>query len=268
MSGQRATNLRVLACFAMATVLTLAVSFAVAAATPSKALAESKSSVWVIDKVVTKYNEGASTDTVGYNAKGLVTSRKSITKGDGYSEKYLETYGYTSKNAFNKFVVQINGKKQATFTFKTNSKGYTTKSVQKSSSGTKYVSTFKYDKKGQLKSANTDLSSYGYKFDSKGRLSQMTVTADGDKSVFGYKYDSKGIITKSLYNKKTQTIYKNTYKNGRLAKQVAKDSEGTAMYTCKFTYKKVKVPKSLVKMVKAQQSNLVNHEYAMYLTHK
>jgi len=271
MSGQRAMNLRVFTCIAMAAALALTVSFAVAAATPAKAFAGGKTSVWVIDKAVTKYTGAKSTDTITYNKNGLVTCHKSVTKGeDNYNETYSDNYGYTSKSAFKKFIVKINGEKQGSFTFTLNSKGYVTKSVQKSTTtGNKYAYTYKYNKKGQVSSIKSKRETFTYKFNSKGLLSQITMKSnEGDKSVFGYKYDSKGNLTKGLYNKKTERTYKNTYKNGRLAKQVVKGTDGTVMYTCTYTYKKVKVPKSLVKMIKEQQGILANHQYAMYLTHK
>lgn len=86
---------------------------------------------------------------------------------------------------------------------------------------------------------------------------RYSLTESGKKktktSVGKYKYDSKGNAMRLQEDSKEPTVRTFAYKGNR-AKSMSTDGSSKYLYT----WKKVKVPKSLVGKVKAQQWSLVN----------
>jgi len=218
----------------------------------------------------TDYDE-VSTDSFSYNSVGLVKKVKSTEKhGDiFYRSKATLTY---KKRVLKKMVeAYIEGASdKITIAFKADGKGRVGKKTVKGGHPYKYT----YDSKGHLKkitwrSDGWDCS-YKYKYDSKGRVTKIIYDdpsyADG---IYRFKYDKHGQILKSwdagLHEKGKGDCYthKNTYKHGRLVKKVVKRGSHV-VETRTYTYKKVSVPKSLVKMVKGQQRVLTN-DYIMQI---
>lgn len=119
----------------------------------------------------------------------------------------------------------------------------------------------KYNSKNQLKSRKlTYGDSYGYAY-SNGLVKRMVY--NGSEKTF-YTYDSKKNLVNLQKNGEYENIdidYANTYKSGRLSKRVAtetikneyEDGEEVAVTTFTYTYKKIKVPASLVSRINAQQ---------------
>ena len=78
-----------------------------------------------------------------------------------------------------------------------------------------------------------------------------------------YTYDKKGNLVKEVTkykegNEVEEVTYENTYKNGRLVKQVETYDTGESFIRF-YSYKKISVPKKLVKKVKTQQWSFLNH---------
>ena len=102
------------------------------------------------------------------------------------------------------------------------------------------------------------------KLNSKNRLLSVTTKYPVSALVENtkYQYDSKGFL-KSISHDTEKTEFKNTVKSGRLKKRTGNNSTA---YT--FKYKKIKVPSSYVKKVKAQQNyildNLTEDWYSFY----
>ena len=114
----------------------------------------------------------------------------------------------------------------------------------------KYTITYTYSAKGLLKEEKHTRAISGKKFTS-------TTT---------YSYDAKNNLKKATYKEKgysSSTKYTNTYdKSGRLTKatkEIGKDETvDYGIETIFYEYKKISVPKNLVKAVKAQQWQILN----------
>ena len=267
MSGLRVTSMRGMACALVVATLVMVASFAMVAATPASAHAEGKTSVWVVKSVKSTYDGGSSVSNYTYSNKGLVKSLKEVYKYDSDSQTFVDAYAYTSKNAYKGQTVKMDGKTVAKYTFTNDSKGRVTKSSYKVD-GKKYVTKYAYNKKGQVSKATFDDGNYT-KFSYSGGLMTKTVS----KGEYGsytttYKYDKKGYPTKVYYDGGLTASYKNTYKNGKLVKRSVKDESGKVYSKITYTYKKVSVPKSLAKMVKAQQRIAITQELPLVTAHK
>lgn len=127
----------------------------------------------------------------------------------------------------------------------------------------------KYNSKGQLKKrivADEYPNSYTY---SNGVIKKLVSDQDTDSErIVVYAYDSKKNLIK-LQDRgqfsSSNIEYANTYKSGRLSKRVATETisslfepDREAVTTITYTYKKIKVPASLVSKVKAQQKWVLN----------
>jgi len=224
--------------------------------TPDTAYAASKTKVWVVSKVKVSVPKSMQSDSnwsstykYSYNKSGLITSFK-----DNAKSYYAGTnkYTYDKKN-------RITG---SSFKNSSGDQSWSTKyvldkkgRVQKAK-GSKIA--YKYNSKNQLvKYTNKyDASTIKYLYDKKNRLSHVKEPQGWVTDTY-FIYDENNQIQEiqSVADGETESIkLTNTYKNGRLVKQVIRDNNGTKIKTLSFTYKKISVPKSLVKRVRSQQN--------------
>ena len=229
----------------------LTVSLGMVAATPEAAHASGKTKVWVVTKDQLK--EGGYTETIAfaYNKNGLLKNSKH-TFDESVSTRNV--YKYDSKGRL-KSSINVWGSGPSdrdTTTYKRNSKGYVTKSIEKIGSQS-YVMTFSYNSKGKLTKLNTPEGYAKYGYNKKGRLTSKSLEWATDK----LKYDKKGRIKAVIRIGDDSTKEKATYTSGRVSKITVYDADGAKQSVRTFTYKKVSVPKKYAKMVKAQQAALI-----------
>ena len=237
----------------------LATSLAIAGLAPATAHASGTTTVWVITKVKTDYGY---TDTCSYYKNGLI-------KSDTF---FGEIYAYDKKNHLKSITRKEDGKTFATITYKLDKKGRAVKSTYKPIKGGSYTNgVYKYDSKGRLLQHRSLLSGNElyfkdtYSYDAKGRI--KAIVEKHEEALGGthtFTYDSKGNIVKDevkyVDGSSDAITYKNIYKNGRLKKVTVNESGDKKTTT--YTYKKVSIPKSLVKMVQSQQLALKSHAWA------
>ena len=209
---------------------------------PVNVFAASKKTMYVISSYTKKYKSGYWTSGEFFYKNGLLV--KSVA-GDVRSE---ENYSYNKKGNITSFTVS-NPYKKNHYRLTLNSKGKAKRDPINNNS-------LLYNKKGMLIGVNASDYSYKFTYNKKKQLVKTETIRDGVvSSKVSFTYDKKGnkkTIT-DYYSKKAQkTLFKNTYKNGRLVKVV----RGTSTTT--FEYKKVKVPKKYVAKVKAQQNWIRN----------
>lgn len=217
-------------------------------------------SVYVISKIVRNQTVDTNINKSGYvkypynvtyNKKGLITKVKS----PGMIEY---KYKYNNKNQFVKS--EVTEFHKDTYEFELDKKGR----VKMILGGNR--TTFKYNSKGYLKSISAP---YGnsYTYNSKGQL--IKVRNPHTKWTLTYTYDSHGMFAseKEWYDGEDakEYTYTNTYnKKGQLTKQIKYDvNEKKNDAIISFTYKKIKVPSSLVTRIKAQQRYLYR-EFGSY----
>ena len=272
MTSSRVVGIRSIAVACVILAFTLAASLGMAAAMPGNAYAGSKTNVYVVSKII--YNSGDYTTTSTYSYKnGLITKVSSKDVSEDRTSTMVSTFTYNSKNALVKKANKYNGKNSATTTYKTNSKGWVTKvTIKYASDSPKNVTKYTY-KGGKLVKASNEYGVTTYKY-SDGKLKTYIHKSPDGSNWYkaAYTYDKKGGKTKCVEqdsgsDAKFTLTYKNTYKNGRLAKQVAK-LNGDKLETVTYTYKKVAAPKSLAKMVKAQQRYTVMENVPFESAHK
>ena len=256
MSTQRIPRFR-LAVVCVGLAFALAASLGLAALAPGNAYAEGKTSVWVVSQSTTKQSDGKFTTKYTYNKNGLVAKTNSNSKYTDDSYTVATQYTYSSKNALKKEVSKFNGKANYTVTYTADSKGRVTKAVYKYVEGGKVTEKYSYDSKGRLTKASYSGGSSKYTYNAKGYVVSQKWKSPDDTIKFSYIYDAKGYLKTTKYNGEIDGKFKNTYKNGRLVKRVFYSGDGTSSGKQTITYKKISVPKSLAKMVKAQQRLLI-----------
>ena len=237
---------------ALVMAVALVASLGLAGFAPQQAYASGKKAVYVITKTVTKYPDGhKAVSTYKYNSKGLLAKETGVDYGSDSTLKSETKYTYDKKPALKKEVFKSD-LLSGSITYKSNGKGW----VVKASDGISPfgdTTTYKYNKKGQLTQSNEDGTKSRYSYDKKGNLIKITEGSGSKKSVIQFKYDKKNNLVRQTVKGLLDTKYKNTYKSKRLKKQVATDSDKSKR-TIVYSYKKVSVPKNLVKMVNAQQA--------------
>jgi len=269
MTSSRVFAIRSIAVACVILAFTLAASLGLAAATPGNAYAGSKTTIYVVSKAVHKSGDYEFTNTYTYK-NGLLTTTKTALKHDGSVSNSANTYIYNSKNALQRSVVKSAGKTQSTTTYQTNSKGWVTKMTVKYP-GVSQKNTYKLAyKNGKLSKSSTSVSTTTYKYYDDGNLKSLTTKYDTDSYTISLKYDKKGFVKKRITtsgNYKNAYTFKNTYKSGRLAKQVSM-LNNKVDETTTYTYKRVSIPKSLAKMVQAQQTSIVKSGVPFEAAHK
>lgn len=199
--------------------------------------------------------------TYSYYSNGLLKSEKS---------EGTKTYSYNNKHNVKSINDHYAGSTYAhKYTYK---KGRLSNS-RRTMSWCTYYCNYSYGKSGQLKTIiskpddNGSNTTTQYTYDKKGRVSSCNITTAGrsTEKYYNIKYDSKGNIKSYTYSPSyyTENVkHTNTYKNGRLIKSSTKvktnNGAWTKLGTTFYNYKKVQVPSSLVKKVKAQQRVLTN----------
>lgn len=246
-------------------------SVAMVLSTMTPVSAESKATVYVVDRFKgDTYNYQSQTMT--YNKSGLLTKVAQKSTGNLKSAQY---YSYKN-NRLSKVVYQSNASKETnTPLYKKGKLDQLTENFKDSNSTSRTIHQFYYSKGNIVKVKNTylDISGnqvtyYHYKY-KKGLLVEDEVTvykndAKGyvsykepfylpgdytDAAYFTNKYNSKGLLT-AVYVKKLETYKQKMPKKAVLT----------------VTYKKIKVAKSVVKKVKAQQKWILRGtgDYSIY----
>ena len=114
-----------------------------------------------------------------------------------------------------------------------------------------------------------------YKYNSKGQISAWTGYKEWDGMSKKFYYDKYGYLKKekSCFSSDEQYIslkWKNKYKNGRLVQATAYGSDDGKKFdkydTFTLKYKKMKVKKSLVPLIKSQQRLVCNNRFYINLT--
>lgn len=219
---------------------------------PAQAYAKPTKTVWLLAKaqVINKDDHQNNTLTYTYTKNGLLKNKKNAEKGN---EKFAYTYAYkyTGKSVLKSCTVKEGKKLSSKISYSANKKGFVTKSVE-NSYGEKTVLKYTYDKKGRLHKMAQRNGAYLYKYNKKSQVKSYKWQSE---ALGTYKYDSKGYPASLETPYDGTASYKNTYKNGLLKKCVYNMSSYNTVV--KYTYKKMKVPASLLKMVNAQQFALI-----------
>ena len=221
--------------------------------------ASKKKTMYVISGITTKSGDESFQFT--YNNKGLI--KKEV------NGSLTNTFSYKGKKITGE--KQVSGKEKTKLKFSYNNKGKLTKIVTTQNDGKKTtvkysyksgkvsnmrdgstgnVWTFTYNGKGLVKKARIiaedgSSSSIRYWYNSQKDLKKMTTSGDVKESL-SYKYNK--------YGRKSVTV-KYEYKD--------KSQNTSEVYT--YKYKKIKVPASYVKAVKAQQKYPANEPMAYLL---
>ncbi|MDO4399558.1 MAG: hypothetical protein Q4D27_01260 [Coriobacteriia bacterium] len=207
--------------------------------------------MWVLTKEKSSWVGDSDTYTTkyAYTTNGLV-------KVINYSGEKT-TYTYDKKNRLKSNVAKY-GKTTWKTTYKLDGKGRVVKATTKGSSSS--GQTFTYNAKGQLTKHKGFLGWTKYSYNSKGQVKKTTEdNAETGKNTYSYKYDEQGNVVKRYNGKRLEYHYVNTYKNGNMVKSVGYTGNSNEKeFTETYTYKQIKVPKSLAKYVKAQQRILVS----------
>ena len=257
-------------CGVAAMAFILVTSLAVSGITSEKAYASgAKQTVWVLVKSKNEMEDLQYTSTYTYTKKGLVKKSKEVTVSDGERIVQSGVLSYDSKGRPTGERSTYNGKANGQSAFTLDAKGRVVKSVWRSTSGYTSTMTYRYNAKGQLKG----LKGNKYRYDAIGDLTKVTEPGLGS---YYFEYDDKGNVVKRSWKyaggvKELEYTYKNIYKGKRLMKVKRyshMEDTPTLESTTVFRYKKLSVPKSMVKLVKAQQASLFNAYLPLVAAHK
>ena len=217
-------------------------------------------------KIDTPY--GTVTEALSYKTNGLVKSIKTDDDNTYYDNHQVYTYKftYTKKNKLKSMqYIQNDSGATTNYSFTRDKKGRVVKCASDNvwNDVDTFEHTYKYNKKSQLKTytyhqlqGNSETNTKKYTYDKNGNV--KTLGTNGSDNT--YSSDRRGSITKMMNSSGTTLIScKNTYKSNKLVKRVAKRFYGddAKTYTYKISYKKMKVPATLARMVKAQQYAIV-----------
>ena len=226
---------------------------------PGTIMAAGKKTVYVLTSVTQKSEYIRKETKLSYNKKGLLSKATIPSTSLGWPDSKLKA-SYSSKGILQKVTIDDYTRTIThSFSYKSGKLSKHT-TVTKSASNDKSTSTMTYQWKGKaftvtIKEAGETESTATGKLNSKNRLLSLT-TKDIDGALVEnrkYQYDSKGFL-KSISHDAEKTTFKNTVKSGRLKKRT--DNNSTAY---SFKYKKIKVPSSYVKKVKAQQNYILDN---------
>ena len=265
---------RGLAFVAVLSAILLSVSLGLVSVAPDTAQAAGKKTVvWVITKIKQKDSYGESSVTsYTYKKNGLVKAYKA----NGSAQTFSYDKRYRLKGGSQKYNGKVFGKN----TYKLDKKGRVVKSVYKPTNGssTSVDGKYKYNSKGQLVKSSGLVCDLTYKYTGKGLVSVRRILDGSAEEPAGkekYTYDKKGNIATMVRTfddepgaTTTTTTYTNTYKKGKLVKRAIVGENDWDNYTETIKYKKVAVPKSLAKMVKAQQQAILTGLFPIYTAHK
>ena len=233
---------------------------------PQEAFA-SNATVWVVSKakeVSADYGDDVLITTYAYDKKGVLKQSKE-TFGKLYESKVTYAYDKKQRLKYSKVVdgSDVEEVEKYTITFKRNGKGYVI-GASRSSDGSTFK--YKYNSKGLLASLCCGNSSKElFTYDGKKRLKTYTRYFDGELDMSAkVTYTKKGLL-KTFSFGSGRDVY--TTKNGRTKKK-AMYYDGFKEGVVTYTYKKVSVPKSLVSMVKAQQTAIFIGNYPIEAAHR
>lgn len=244
-----------------------------------QAEAASKKTVYVLTGInfITEEGEKIPVHKYSYNKKGML---KSGVRGHGTVKM---KYTYDKKGRLKTYQTKLNEWQVRKYTY--NKKGKISKvdTTYLDASTNKFAydgfhSVYKFNSKKQVVQETAAGSVWDeeqeksvkvtydirYSYDKKGRLAGKINKTTGDS--LKITYDKKGSVGTTIYKSgdySETNISKNTYnKKGLLTRmeENVEDSNGDKLvniYT--YEYKKMKVKKSMVKKIKAQQNALFNH---------
>lgn len=244
--------------------LLLAVCLAVTALVPAvQAEASSgKKTVYVVTECT---QDGSEKTTYKYNSDGLVTKKtspagvtnyyyknkrlvKEVEKDPLYEEDQTITYSYDKKGRICKYVIRDNKTNRTT--------------------GTVRVT---YDGKNRIQKLAEDRGSskvnYSMKYNGT-LLRKMTATVKGTstKETYRFTYNGKRYIRKIKYPWATvRSTF--SYKHGRISKRTEKTTykdKSTSKSVYKYSYKKMRVPKSRANQIKEQQRSILEIRWNLF----
>lgn len=232
-------------------VFALAVGMLLPVAAPAvQAKAEKKKEVWVLDTEACKYKntsgdyEDSYKNRYQYNKNGLLT----VVKGNQSSMKYVYKGTKISKRL--NTALSDSGSYVLDETYTYNKNGRLTKSVRASDSN--YVTKYTWKDGLCIKDALAYTGSENdYFYDKNGWIIKLD-----SNGIWTTEYDKHGYIV-SESSESAAYLYKNKYKDGRLASHTELNNGNESIVTT-YKYKKIKVPASRVKQVKRQQDWLTN----------
>lgn len=235
-------------------------------ASPMTTQAE-KQSVWVISKcTISSPAEGSPTEnhTFAYYKSGLVSKyNQTMIDSGGGKTIFKNTYSYNSKGNYTKWVEKAKYVNSSTWeTFK-----YALKLDSKKRVATINDAAVSYNSKGHCASFDSNPSTK-FTYNSKGLMTKSYMPYNA-KSTTKYSRNAKGDLksyktTYSTQGNSSSATYKNSYKSGRLSSWTKTEkgafggSEYTSVQKCKYTWKKISVPKQFAAKVKAQQRWIVD----------
>ena len=241
---------------------------------PAESKKESAVTVYVMasETSVVKGMDINETTTYTVNEKGLLVSRTATTKQPQLTASVTTDWTYNKNNdAKNVVTSALSSSAKKTLSY-TKAGALKADKQELPYSGFRGMSAYKTSyktKKGKVTLAKRTTDTFGTKTTTtskfkykNGRVASIVNTSGTFTGTQEYSYNKKGDLVKTLTFKGAANIpitHKLTYKNGRVVKRVStvQSDSGTSTVS-KFKYKAVKVPKSLVKKVKAQQWALVN----------
>lgn len=215
--------------------------------------------IYVISGITSKSGDESYQFT--YNDKGLI--KKEV------NGSQTNTFSYEGKKISEE--KQVFGKEKTKLRFSYDKKGKLTKVVTTETDGKK--STVKYSYKSgkvsEFKDGGTG-SVWTLTYNGKGLVKKSSIKAvDGSSSSIKYWYNSKKDLKKmtTSWDVKESLSYKyNKYgRKSVTVKYEYKDKSQNTSEVYSYKYKKIKVPASYVKAVKAQQMDLANEPMAYLL---
>jgi len=221
--------------------------------------ASKKKTMYVISEITTK--SGDESYQFAYNDKGLI--KKEV------NGSLTNTFSYKGKNISEEN--QVFGKEKTKLIFSYNKKGKLTKIVTKEEDGKKTTVKYSYKsgKVSEIKDEGTG-SVWTLTYNGKGLVKKAVIRAvDGSSSSIRYWYNSQKDLKKMTTSGDVKESLSYKYnKYGRKSVTVKyeyKDKSQNTSEVYSYKYKKIKVPASYVKAVKAQQMDLANEQIAYLL---
>ena len=220
--------------------------------------ASKKKTIYVISGITTKSGDESYQFT--YNDKGLI--KKEV------SGSLTNTFSYDGKKISKE--KQVSGKEKTKLSFSYDKKGKLTKVVTTEADGKKTTVKYSYKsgKVSEIKDGSTG-NVWTFTYNKKGLVKKSGIkAADGSSSSIKYWYNSKKDLKKMTTSWVTESLSYKYNKYGRKKVTVKYEYEDKSQNTSEvysYKYKKITVPASYVKAVKAQQKDLANEPMAYLL---
>ncbi len=246
----------------MTTAAVLAVTICMACLPAEVHAAAKKKTVYVISGISVKEDGKKTSVKPTYTKDGLLKKIKWVLSDETYTDSF--TYGKKGQIKQNTEKILSGSHKGQGATVKyTWKNGRLTQKIEYYAEGDSSTTKYTYDAKGRIASSSNGHEEIIFTY-KKGHV----VKSEGDKIKYSASLDSKGNVKKWTRTFDGQKIgyysAKITYKSGRVKKltRIFKANpmqEKEQKQTLTFTYKKMRVPKSLADKIADQQWQFINH---------